>query len=112
VAKKKKKAKKAAKTSKKKAAKKAPKKAQKKAPKKAAKKAPKKAAKTAAKKKTGPSTPMLPGMADVIESEEFEPEVGLVADDEEDDDVDFPEVEEITATPDLEKHGDDDEGEW
>ena len=80
--------------------------------KKAAKKAPKKAAKKAAKKKTGPSNPMLPGMADGIESEEFEPEVGLVADDEEDDDVDFPEVEEITAAPDLEKHGDDDEGEW
>jgi hypothetical protein len=105
-------------------------KAQKKAPTKASKKAAKKKAakkkpagkKTAARKTarkpsfSGPAggfaAPMLPGMAEGIETEEFEPEAGLVADDEEDEEVDFPENEEIVATPDLEKHGDDDEGEW
>jgi hypothetical protein len=35
-----------------------------------------------------------------------------VADDEEDEEVDFPENVEIVATPGLEKHGDNDEGEW
>ena len=60
----------------------------------------------------GVAAPMLPGMAEGIETEEFEPEVGLVADDEEDEDVDFPEAEEIVATPDLEKHVDDEEEEW
>jgi hypothetical protein len=95
---------------KKKEARKAPKKTAKKASKKAAKK--KAAKKKAAGKKTAAAAPMLPGMAEGIETEEFEPEVGLVADDEEDEEVDFPENEEIVATPDLEKHGDDDEGEW
>ena len=52
-------------------------------------------------------------MVEGLEPEEFEAEVGLVADDEDDDDeVDFPENEDIVATPDLEKHADDDEGEW
>jgi hypothetical protein len=74
------------------------------------KKEAKKGARKAAKKKA--AAPMLPGMAEGIETEEFEPEVGLVADDEEDEEVDFPENVEIVATPGLEKHGDNDEGEW
>jgi hypothetical protein len=128
--KKKKKAKKAARKTAKKAAKKTAKKAARKTPKKAAKKTAKKAAKkkAARKKPAGRKTaarktfavpaggsvaPLLPGMAEGIETEEFEPEVGLVADDEDDDEeVDFPEAEEIVATPDLEKRADDDEGEW
>ena len=127
VAKKKRKAKQAPrKTAKKRTARKTPKKSGRRGAKQvtrkeAAKKKPagqKAAARKAARKPSfsvpagGALAPMLPGMAEGIETEEFEPEIGLVADDEEDEDVDFPEVEEIVATPDLEKHGDDDEGEW
>ena len=138
--KKKKEAKKIGKPAKKKAVKKAAKKvvgkSPKKAPKKPAGKSPKKAPRKAVKKPSkqkaaktnkvaprakgtassvpakGAAAPLLPGMGEGIETEEFEPEVGLVADDEDDEEVDFPENEEIVATPDLEKHGDDDEGEW
>lgn len=105
-------AKKKKKEAKKPARKAAKKKTTKKAAKKTPRKAPKKAAKKAAKKKPGAASPMLAGMAEGIETEEFEPEVGLVVDDDEDEEVDFPETEEIVATPDLEKHADDDEGEW